>query len=432
MIDPATPRMTGQLPRRRVLLTNIGQLLTGDGPERGPLRSWQAYGARGTPSEIVILQQLDGPWQVEWIGEVGAKGRPAADSTVDLSGRTLLPGLADCHTHAVFAGNRDQEFAERLAGRSYQELAAAGGGILHTVRATRAATVPQLVDTALVRLREMAAHGVRIVEIKSGYGLDLPSETRILEAIAVLQTRLAGRMTLVATAMPAHAVPPEHRPDPGVYVDEVCNQILPALRLQGAVFVDIFVEKGYFEVAQAQRIWQAAQALGLKLKAHVDEFADIGGLPWALAAGATSVEHLLATSAEGIARLAQSQTVAVGLPLTSVFLREPFAPLRALVDAGALVAVATDCNPGSAMTTNLPLALQMAVLGARLTPMEALRGATRCAALALGQPNGWRGRLVPGEPFVATVLEMPRIDAFFYELGAPARASDILYDAGIR
>lgn len=425
-------RLTGQLPRRRVLLTNIGQLLTGAGPERGPLRTWQEFGEGGPSSELVILQQLHGPWQVEWIGQAGDAGRPAVDTTVDLNGRTLLPGLADSHTHAVFAGNRAHEFAERLAGRSYQEIAEEGGGILHTVRATRAASLPELVDEALPRLREMAAHGTRIVEIKSGYGLDLASESRIVDAIEVLKTRLAGRMTLVATAMPAHAVPPEYRDNPGGYVDEICDQLLPALASRSAAFVDVFVEKGYFDVSQAERIWQSARQLGLKLKAHVDEFADIGGLPWAVAAGATSVEHLLATSMESIELLAKSQTVAVGLPLTSVFLREPFAPLRALVDAGALVAVATDCNPGSAMTTNLPLALQMAVLGARLTPMEALRGATRCAALALGQPNGWGGRLVPGEPFVATVLDMPSIDALFYELGAPPRASDILYDAGIR
>ena len=432
MSAPAQTRLTGQLPRRRVLLTNIGELLTGDGPDRGPLRSWQDYGKRGTLSELVILQQLYGYWQVEWIGDPRASDRPAADSTVDLGGRTLLPGLTDCHTHAVFAGNRAHEFAERLAGRSYQEIAQAGGGILHTVRATRAASLPELVDAALPRLREMAACGVRIVEIKSGYGLDLASETRIFEAIGLLNARLAGRMTVVATAMPAHAVPPEHRADPAAYVEEICGQVLPALALRGAAFVDIFIEKGYFDVAQAERIWQAAKKLGLKLKAHVDEFADVGGLPWAVAAGATSVEHLLTTSAENIAALAQSSTVAVGLPLTSVFLREPFAPLRALVDAGALVAVATDCNPGSAMTTNLPLALQMAVLGGRLTPMEALRGATRCAALAVGQPNGWGGRLVPGGPFVATVLDLPSIDTLFYELGAPPRASDILYSAGIR
>lgn len=424
-------RLTGPLARRRVHLHHIGQLLTGDGAERGPLRDWRGYGLGPANAEVVIRQNLDGSWETEWIGAAGAADRPACDSAVDLGGRTLLPGLIDCHTHAVFAGDRAGEFSERLAGRSYQEIAAAGGGILHTVRATRAASVPQLVEAALPRLAEMAAYGVRVVEVKSGYALTPEGEARLLEATALLAARFAGRLSLVATAMPAHAVPAEYKADPDAYVALVCAAILPELVRRGAVFVDVFVERGYFDVAQAERIWQTARGLGLRLKAHVDEFADIGGVAWAVQSGATSVEHLLVTSPASIQALAASPTVAVGLPLTSVFLREGFAPLRALVDAGARVAIATDCNPGSAMTTNLPLALQMAVLGARLTPMEALRGATRCAALALGEPGGYRGRLAVGEPFVATLLELEHIDALFYQLGAPPRASALLQQAGL-
>jgi imidazolonepropionase len=425
-------RLTGPLARRRVLLQNIGHLLTGTGADRGPLRDWQGYGQSPGRSEAVIRQQLDGPWELEWIGAPGAADRPAWDSAVDLGGRTLMPGLVDCHTHAVFAGDRASEFSERLAGRSYQDIAAAGGGILRTVRATREASVPQLVEAALPRLEEMAAYGVRIIEIKSGYALEPAGEARLIEAISVLSMRLSGRVTLVATAMPAHAVPVEFKDNPDGYVDQVCSVILPELAKRGAVFADVFVERGYFDVAQAERIWQAARALGLGLKAHVDEFADVGGLAWAVQSGATSVEHLLVTSEQSIKTLANSPTVAVGLPLTSVFLREPFAPLRALVDAGARVAIATDCNPGSAMTTNLPLAMQMAVLGARLTPMEALRGATRCAALALGEPGGYRGRLAVGEPFVATLLDLGHADELFYQLGAPPRGCDVMEAAGIR
>lgn len=423
--------MTAPADQRRVLIKDIGHLLTGTGPERGPLRDWQGYGEEPPGSALIAAQSGDGRWRVAWIGRSDAADQPAWDSAVSLGGRTLLPGLVDCHTHAVFAGDRAGEFSERLAGRSYQEIAAAGGGILRTMRATRAAGVPELVDAALPRLLEMAANGVRVVEIKTGYALEPAGEARLLEAISALGERLSGRVTLVPTAMPAHAVPPEFKADPDGYVEQVCAVTLPELAKRGAVFVDVFVERGYFDVGQAERIWQVARALGMQLKAHVDEFADLGGVQWAVQRGAVSVEHLLVTSADSVQRLANSPTVAVGLPLTSVFLREGFAPLRALVDAGARVAIATDCNPGSAMTTNLPLALQMAVLGARLTPMEALRGATRCAALALGEPGGYRGRLAVGEAFVASVLELPHIDALFYQLGAPPRGSDLLTRHGL-
>jgi len=420
-----TPRPTGPLPRRRVCLTNIGQLLTCAGPERGPLSTLQALGVV-SDAELVVCLGLEGGWQVVWLGQRGAPGRPTADATFDLGGRTLMPGIVDCHTHLVFAGDRSHEFVQRLSGVSYHEIARQGGGIAHTVAQTRSATVPELVEAATVRLRSLCDQGARVVEIKTGYGLDLQSELKILDAVAALRARFAGNVELIATAMPAHAVPPECKADPEGYVDRVCGQLLPAMAAHAhpPAFVDVFVESGYFSVDHAKRIAQKARELGLGLKAHVDEFADIGGLPWAIGAGATSVEHLLQTSAEGIAALAASDTVAVGLPLTSVFLRAPLAPLRALVDAGARVALATDCNPGSSMTTSLTLLLQLAVLLGHLSPAEALRGVTRCAALAIGQPEGYTGRISVGEPFLGTVLDMPSVDAMFYHLGQPIRAWD--------
>ncbi len=426
-----TARRTGPLPRRRVHITGIGQLVTCTGPDRGPLRDFAALGSVDN-AELVVCHGLEGGWQVQWLGQSGDAKRPSADTTVDLGGRVLLPGLVDCHTHLVFAGDRAHEFAQRLSGVSYQELAAKGGGILHTVAATRAASLPELVQSAATRLDELVAQGVRMVEIKTGYGLSLASERKILAVIAALQLHYAHQLHIVATAMPAHAVAPEFKSDPDGYVQLVCEQILPALAAeQTATFVDIFLEKGYFDVAQADRIWQVAKRLGLGLKAHVDEFAEIGGLQWAVSQGATSVEHLLQTTPQGIAVLAKSETVAVGLPLTSVFLREPTAPLRALVDAHALVAVATDCNPGSAMTTNLTLAIQMAVLLTKLTPAEAVRAVTRSAAQALGCPSGYRGRVAVGEPFLPTVLDLPRIDQLFYQLGRPACGYQGLLEAGV-
>lgn len=402
-------------------LTNAGAIVTATGPDCGPLAAWESLGI--LHANDLVLERGPGGWTPTWIGPTDARDRPAADSVVDLGGRLLVPGLCDSHTHAVFAGDRSGEFVQRMAGRSYADLAAAGGGIAHTVRQTRLATLESLVETCAIRLGEMLAWGVRVVEVKTGYGLDLATEVRLAQAIDVLRQRFAGQLLLVGTAMPAHAIPAEWRDNSNGYVDHACNAILPAMvSASDLAFVDVFVERGYFDLAQASRIADTARCLGLRLKAHVDEFADIGGLAWAVDQGATSVEHLLVTSAAGIARLAASDTVAVCLPLTSLFLREPYAPMRALVDAGARVAIATDCNPGSAMTTNLPLALQVSVLAGRLTPQEALRGATRCAALALAEPNGWRGRIALHEPFLATAFDLPGPDALFYELGAPPRA----------
>jgi len=424
-------RQTGPVPRRRVKLAGIGQLVTCAGPQRGPLADWSALGSL-TGAELVARHNLEGGWEVEWFGPAGATDGPPADATFNLGGRVLLPGLCDAHTHLVFAGDRAGEFSRRLAGASYQAIAAEGGGIAHTVRATRAATVPALVDAAATRLDDLAAQGVRVVEIKTGYGLDLFNELKLAQVIAALRGRFAGRVRIVGTAMPAHAVPEEHKGDPDGWIDRVCGEILPALAATGEfAFADVFVEAGYFDVGQAERVARAARAAGLGLKAHVDEFADIGGLAWAIGACATSVDHLLRTTPTGVAALAASETVAVGLPLTSVFLREPLAPLRALVDAGALVALATDCNPGSSMSTSLTLCLQLAVQLGRLTPAEAIRAATRTAARALGNPGGYSGRIAVGEPFVPTVLEVPHLDAVFYHLGRPAVAWHGLRAAGI-
>jgi len=395
-------------------------IVTATGPERGALSAWETLGFLPN-GDLVLDRDASGRWRTAWIGPTAARDRPGADRSLDCGGRLVVPGLCDCHTHAVFAGDRAAEFGQRLAGRSYADIAAAGGGIHHTVAATRSASLQELVTSAAMRLSEMCAWGVRVVELKTGYGLDAATEVRILRAIAELRRRFHGRLQIVATAMPGHAVPPEFKGNPEGYATVVCDAILPAMAASGVPvqFLDTFIERGYFDTNAAERMAWIARGFGWGLKAHVDEFADIGGLPWAVARGATSVEHLLCTGNEGIARLADSDTVAVCLPLTSVFLRESIARMRDLVDAGARVAVATDCNPGSAMTTNLPLAMQLSVLMGRLTPPEALRAVTRNAALALGEPDGWRGRIAVGEPFCATSFDLQRPDELFYRLGLP-------------
>ncbi|MEY3015630.1 MAG: hypothetical protein RIT45_4365 [Pseudomonadota bacterium] len=410
----------------RTALVGAGALLTGDGPLRGPICRWDDVGLL-RDAALVVEHAVGAPLgtgHIAWIGRVDAAERPAADASLDLEGALLLPGLVDAHTHAVFAGDRAHELMARLAGASYQAIAEAGGGILHTMRATRGASVETLTAGLLGRLREMAAWGVRVVEVKTGYGLDLDSELRCLDAIVAVRTALAGQMTLVATAMPAHAVPPEYAGRKDAYVDACAERIVPAMAAHPAApaFLDVFVEAGYFDVDDAERLAAVGAAHGLGLKAHVDEFERVGGLRWAIDRGARSVEHLLASAPDELRALAASETVAVGLPLVSVFLGQPFAPLRTIVDAGGLLAIATDCNPGSSMSTNLLLAGQMAVHGARLTPAEALRAMTRGGARALADPGGYDGRLRVGGRFVATALAASSPDALFYELGAPPRA----------
>ena len=421
----------------RVELHGASAILDGAGRERGPIEAWSELGLHRHRALIVEVPPAvgadwpHGPWpRIVWMGEAGDPSKPAADRSVDLGGRLLTPGLVDAHTHAVFAGDRSHELMRRLAGDTYQQIAAAGGGILHTVAATRAASAEQLQVDLLRRLGEMARWGTRVVEVKTGYGLDLQSELRCLDAIAAAASTLGRSMQLVATAMPAHALPLEFQGDGDAYVHAICDTILPAMASHPAAprFVDVFVEAGYFDVAQAERIWQAAQDLGIErgawlgLKAHVDEFERIGGLRWAIAAGATSVEHLLVSEAQDLQALCQSETVAVALPLVSVFLAQPFAAMRAIVDGGGLLAIATDCNPGSSMSSNLMLAAQMGVFGGKLTPAEAFRAITRGGARALGDLDGYDGTLRVGGPFCATAFEVEGPDALFYELGAPPRA----------
>lgn len=414
---------------QHTLIEGAGVLLTGDGPLRGPIARWEQLGLQRRAA-VVVRHAAGAPLgsgEIAWIGAATAPDRPATDARVELGGALLLPGLVDAHTHAVFAGDRAHELMARLGGASYQAIAAAGGGILHTMAATRDASVPRLTELLLGRLREMAAWGVRVVEVKTGYGLELASELRCLDAIAAAGEAMAGQLRLCATVMPAHAVPPEFDGRSRDYVDLCVETIVPALAAHPLRprFVDVFVEAGYFDVADAERLAMVGAAHGLGLKAHVDEFERIGGLRWAIERGAVSVEHLLASDPAELRALAASATVGVGLPLVSVFLGQPYADLRGIVDAGGLLAVATDCNPGSSMSTNLQLAMQLAVHGARLTPAEAVRAVTRGGALALGCPDGYDGRLRVGGPFCATALAVESPDALCYELGAPPRALEL-------
>ncbi len=304
---------------------------------------------------------------------------------VDCGGRWATPGLVDCHTHLVFGGDRAAEFAMRLAGASYEEIARAGGGILSTVRATRAAGEDALVASALRRLDHLLAEGVTAVEVKSGYGLDLETEARCLRAARRLARE--RRVEVRTTFLGAHALPPEAAGDKDAYIGRVCGEVLPALAAEGLVdAVDAFCEGIAFSPEQTRRVFAAAHARGLPVKLHADQLSNGGGAALAAEHGALSADHLEHTDDRGAAALARAGTVAVLLPGAFYTLRETRKPpVEALRRHGARMALATDCNPGTSPLTSLLLAMNMGATLFGLTVEECLAGTTREAARALGR-----------------------------------------------
>jgi imidazolonepropionase len=304
---------------------------------------------------------------------------------LDCAGRWITPGLIDCHTHLVFGGNRAQEFEQRLAGASYEEIARSGGGILSTVRATRAASEDDLVASALPRLDHLIREGVTTVEIKSGYGLDLPSELRMLRA-----ARRLGEIrpvSVTTTFLGAHALPPEANGDKDAFIAQLCYEVLPAVAREGlADAVDGFCEGIAFSPAQISKVFAAAKALGLPVKLHADQLSNLHGAKLAAEYGALSADHLEYTDADGASALARAGAVAVLLPSTYYVLRETQVPPVDLFRAHKVgIALATDCNPGTSPLTSLLLAMNMGATLFRLTVDECLAGVTREAARALGR-----------------------------------------------
>jgi imidazolonepropionase len=346
---------------------------------------------------------------------------PAAER-LDGRGGTAVPGFVDAHTHLPWAGAREMEFAQRLAGRSYEEIAAAGGGILSTVRATRGASREQLVAAMLPRLSRMLACGTTTAEAKSGYGLALADETKQLEAI-----RDAARLQpieLLPTLLAAHEVPPEHRSARERYVTLVVEEIVPAVAERGlARFCDVFCERGVFSAAESRRVLESGQTHGLLARLHADEFADSGGAELAADLHALSADHLMAVSERGVEALAGAGVTALLLPGTSFFLRKKsWAPARRLIEAGVPVALATDCNPGSSNTESLPNVIQLAVFELGLTVEEALTAVTlnAAASLALGDELG---SLEPGKRADVVVLDEPNLFHLAYHFGVnPVRS----------
>jgi imidazolonepropionase len=331
--------------------------------------------------------------------------RPA-DASLDASGKTLIPGLVDAHTHPVWAGDRAEEIGRRLAGESYVAIAAEGGGILSTVRATRAASDAELSRLLEERLRIMLAHGTTTVEAKSGYGLTVADELRALR----LLSRFAGSDAaprVVPTLLAAHEIPPEYADRRSDWVRAIVEEILPAVtRERLARFCDVFCEEGVYTVAETKAILSAARALGLGLRVHADELARSGGSLVAAELHAASADHLLCIGEAEIAALASSGTVAVILPGTAWWMKKPPAPARALIAAGVPVAVASDANPGTCCTESLAAVAAHACLDSGLTVEETLTGMTLNAAASLGLAAEI-GSLEAGKRADVVVLDAP-------------------------
>jgi imidazolonepropionase len=330
---------------------------------------------------------------------------------VDCSGLCAVPGLVDCHTHPAFGGDRVAEFSLRAGGASYEELHAAGGGILSTVTATRALAEDELEARVRRHAGWMLAHGTTTWEGKSGYGLDRDTELASLRAV-----RAAGG---TPTWLGAHSVPPEHR-DADEYLDFVLAEVLPAAASL-ADAADVFLERGAFDASQARRYLEACRDAGLALRLHGDQFTESGAVALALALRARSVDHLEATGDAGVRALAASDVAAVLLPASALFLDRPMPPARALADAGAIVALATDFNPGSSFTTSLPLVASLACTQLHLAPEEALVASTLNAAHVAGVAGA--GRIAPGARADVTVLDAPDWRYLAYHLGGDVVAA---------
>jgi len=336
--------------------------------------------------------------------------------TVDGQGMVALPGFVDAHTHLPFAGDRAREFSLRIQGWTYQQLAERGMGIRTTVKATRAASLDDLLALCLRRLDRMLLTGTTTVEAKSGYGLNLEDEIKQLEVLRDLGA--LHPVDIVPTFMGAHDVPPEYRDRREEYVRLLVDALIPEVSKRGlAEFFDIFCEPGAFSIEETRALVQAAKAAGFKIKVHADEFVTLGGAELAAEVGAASAEHLIAVSDEGIARLAASDTAAIILPGVSFFLMmDKRAPARRLIDAGAAVALATDFNPGSSHLSSMPFVLQLGVFTLGMTVEEAVNACTANAAFAVGR-HGSVGSLEVGKKMDLVLCDIPGYVFLAYELG---------------
>lgn len=356
--------------------------------------------------------------RIIWVGARADVPDHKAAQIDRLDGRWVTPGLIDCHTHLVFGGDRSGEFEQRLGGATYEEIARAGGGIVSSVAATRAASEDDLYASALTRLEGLKAAGVTTVEIKSGYGLDRESELKMLRTARRIGREAGVRVR--TSYLGLHAVPPEHRGDRAAYVDLAIDGILPAAHADGLVdAVDSYCEPIAFSTSEVARLFDKARALGLPVKLHADQLSDGGGAALAARYGALSADHVEHTTEAGVRAMAEAGVVAVLLPGAYLMLRETMPPpIDLFRQHGVGMAVATDCNPGTSPVASMTAALNLACVQFRLTPEEALAGATRVAAKALGLQDQI-GTLETGKAADLAVWDIERPAELCYWLGKP-------------
>ena len=400
--------------RADLLVVNIGELLTLAGP---PVPRRGADMRELSPVRGGALAALDGRIvavgsESEIVSEVDAAGA----SVVDAGGSVVTPGLVDPHTHAVFAVTREAEFAMRVEGRSYEDIAAAGGGIRSSVRAVRDADRETLLANGLSVLDRMLTYGTTTAEVKSGYGLSLESELKMLTVIEELAQRHA--VDVVPTFMGAHEFPDEWRDDRAGYVTLVAEEMIPAVGERGlARFCDVFCEEGVFTVDESRRILEAGRTSGMEPKLHADELHASGGAELAAELGARSADHLVCVSDAGVDALARAGVAAVLLPGTTLSLGcGAFAPARGLIDSGVPVALATDCNPGSSMTESMQIILSLASMALKMTPAECVSAATVNAAFAVGVESS-TGTIEPGKLCDLVIWEVDDYRAIPYHYG---------------
>jgi imidazolonepropionase len=410
--DPRPPTSES----RALLIRNLSQIATplGDGPVRG-----DAMRRLAVFDDAVIVVR-DG--RFAFVGresEIDPDLRAAIRDDIDAHGATAVPGFIDSHTHLPFAGYRETEFNRRLQGETYEQIAASGGGIASSVHATRRASQEDLVENILARARTMARYGTTTAEAKSGYGLSIEGELKQLRAIRDASPHSLVR--LVPTCLAAHDFPPEGRSSAAArrgYVSMIIGEILPAVAEEKlAVFCDAFVERGVFTLEEGDAVLRAGAALGLIPRLHADELSDTDGASLAVSLGCASADHLMQVSDTGIAALAASNTVANLLPATSFFLMSPrYAPARRLIDAGAIVSLSTDCNPGTSMTESMPMVMQLATLQMKMTVEESLTAATLNGAASLKIAHQ-TGSIEVGKRADLVLLDAPNYLHLVYHFG---------------